>query len=71
MGMYTMCPACKSANRPCKARNCGEVLRAISARYSGKPGPHSPIPALRYPPSLWSRLKDWGRRMAIYLVGKE
>lgn len=63
MGMYTMCPACKAANGPCKALNCDEVLKAVSMRYAGKPAPHAPIPALIYPPSLWSRIKDWGKRL--------
>ena len=59
MGMYVMCPACKAANRPCDALNCDEVIKALGYNMGRKPHEWVRIPALRYPPSLWEKLKRW------------
>ena len=63
MGMYFMCPACKAVNGPCKAENCDEVIEAIAraplVKKGGRYYTYGPIPKLRYPPTLWQRVKAW------------
>ena len=71
MGMYFMCPACKAANGPCTALNCAEVLKAVSAYYSGKPGPRKPIPALRYPEPFIRRIRRWWVTYLSRLIHKQ
>lgn len=70
MGMYTMCPACKAANRPCIASNCDEVLKAISHNFNCKPHERWPIPALQYYPTAWSTIKTCGKRLIVWLMAR-
>ena len=69
MGMYSMCPVCKAANRPCKALNCDAVLKALSHNMSCRRSERVALPALIYPPSLWSVVQRWSKQAAVQFAG--
>lgn len=68
MGMYSMCPACKAANRPCYALNCWEHLKAVGHNASCKPHERVRIPDLIYPPSTWQQIKRACKHIVVWLV---
>ncbi len=68
MGSYFMCPACKAANEPCTALNCDAWLRAVGHNMGRLPSEWVAVPALIYPPSLWTRVKQCAKRVVVAIT---